>query len=154
MFPEIWFGKPVCGVGVKTVVGISVTQGLAMPQMAVLTLMRSFIGFIFKISYKSISLLLSVGLASRKLLAMVSAGFRVDVPCGLQASFRDGVPNGSRAAEMVWKTRACGKRVAGTYRHRHAHVVFQAKTKLKAAKNKKPCLAGWLQGLPMGGVQS
>jgi len=84
-----------------------------MPKMAVLTLMRSFIGFIFKISYKLNSLSLSVGLASRKLLVMVSAGFRVDVPCGLQASFRDGVPDGSRAAEMVWKTCACGKRVAG-----------------------------------------
>jgi len=136
------------------VVEVSVTQGLVVPKMAVLTLMRTFIGFIFKISYKLSSLLLSVGLASRKLLAMVSAGFRVDVLCGLQASFRDGVPNDSRAAEMVWKTRACGKRVAGTYRHRHAHAVFQAQTKLKAAKNNKPCLAGWLQGFSMGTVQS
>ena len=143
----LWCGR-------VTVVEISVTQGLAMPKMAVLTLMRSFIGFIFKISYKLNSLSLSVGLASRKLLVMVSAGFRVDVPCGLQASFRDGVPDGSRAAEMVWKTCACGKRVAGTYRHRHAHAVFQAQTKLKAAKNNKPCLAGRLQGLSMGDVQS
>lgn len=128
-------------------VGISVTQGWMRPNLAVLTLVRTFIGFIFKISYNSNSLLLSVGLASRNLLAMVSTGFRTNVQFWAQTSFRDDVPEGNRAAEMVWKIRACGKRVARTYRHRHAVAMFQAQNKLKAAKNNKPCLAGWPQGV-------
>jgi len=136
------------------VVEILVTQRLKSPSLEVLTVLRTFIGFIFKIRYSLNSPSISIGLASIHLFAMVSAGSRVNVPFGVTAPFRDGVPDRCWAAGIVWKIRACGKRVAGTYRHRHAHPIFQMKNKLKAAKNEKPCLAVWPQGMCMGVVQS
>ena len=144
------------------VVEIFVTQRWKSPVLAALTLVRTIIGFIFKIRYSSKRSPLSVGLADIKPSVMVSAGSRVYIPFGLTTPFRDGVPGRCWTVGIVWKIRACGKRVAGTYRHRFAHKVFQAKNKLKAATNAKPCLAvlphgvsqAASKGASLGAVQS
>jgi len=101
-------------------------------RVAVLTLVRTFIGFIFKIRYHCTRLLLPMGLAGIYMPAMVSAGSR------FVASIRVDV----RATGTVWKVRACGKRVVETYDHQHAPTVLQTLNKLIAATNKEPCLAG------------
>jgi len=128
--------KTIGDEGEARVVGVLVSQKLGSLRMAVLTLARTFIGFIFKIRYHCNCPSLSMGLASDKLLAMVSAGSRLCVSFRVDA----------RATGTVWKVRACGKRVADTYRHQHAPTVLQTLKKLIAATNKKPCLAGRADG--------
>ncbi len=129
-------GKTIGDEGEARVVGDLVSQKSGSLRMAVLTLARTFIGFIFKIRYHCNCPSLPMGLASDKLLAMVSAGFRLCV------SFRVD----TRVTGTVWKVRACGKRVADTYRHQHAPTVLQTLNKLIAATNKEPCLAGRADG--------
>jgi len=144
------------------VVGILVAQKLLGPILAVFTVVRTNIGFIFKIRYYSGSPSLSTGLASMKTLAMVSTGSRVNVPFGIKALFRnetlfwdkalfrDSVTSGHWAAGKVWNIRACGQRVAETHRHQHAQTGFQTQNKLVAATNEKPCLKPCLADVPCG----
>ena len=98
---------------------------------AVLTVLRTYIGFIFKIRYHCNCLSAPVGFVCAILLTVVSSGSRVKLPN------RDGV----WAADTVWKIRACGKRVTETHGQQHARAALQTLNKLNVATNKEPCLA-------------
>lgn len=119
--------------GETRVVGVLVLQIGSRSKVAILTLVRTFVGFIFKISYDCKCPPLSMGLASNSLFAMVSAG------SFFRAPFRVGVLVGTLATGTVWKVRACGKGVVDTYDHRHASTVLRTLNKLIAATNEEPC---------------
>lgn len=121
--------------GEARVVGVLVSRNREGFLGAVLTLLRSNVGFIFKIRYHWNCLKLSVGLASNNLLAMVSIGSRLATP------FRVGAQGENLATGTVWKIRACGNRVAETYRHQHATTVLETINRLIAATNERPRLA-------------
>jgi len=125
-------GKTSGDEGELRVAGVFVSQKRKGLKVAVLTLVRTFIGFIFKIRYHCIRLSLPMGPAGIYMPVMVSAGSRFVV------SIRVDV----RATGTVWKVRACGERVVETYDHQHVSTVLQALNKLIAATNKEPCLAG------------
>lgn len=121
--------------GEARMVGVLVSQDREGFLKAVLTLVRSNVGFIFKIRYHWNCLTLSVGLAGVNLFAMVSTGSRSAVP------FRVGAQGENLATGTVWKVRACGKRVTETYGHQRATTVLQTLNRFIAATNKEPCLA-------------